>query len=272
MARPGARPRFSARHPAGTIAGAASLLQRTAILVFLVALCWWAAAGIQINVQRIGRGLPAIARIFSSMAPDAQWLWPAVETMGQTLAIALIGTTLGAVLAIPVAILAARNIVVYRAISALGRQLSNAIRAFPELVLGVFFVAAYGPGATAGTLALGVHSIGMLAKLYADIMENVDPGPAEALLAAGAGKLQVFRFAILPQVLPEFVAAALYRFEINLRAANVLGLVGAGGIGVILLQALTLRRWGVVGTCLLVIVAVVSVVDYGSACLRKRLV
>ena len=184
----------------------------------------------------------------------------------------LIGTTLGALAAIPVALLAARNIVVYRAVAAVGRQLSNAIRAFPELVLGIFFVASYGPGATAGTLALGVHSIGMLAKMYADVMENVDPGPAEALTAAGATRLQVFRFAILPQVLPEFAATALYRFEINLRAANVLGLVGAGGIGVILLQALTLRRWGVVGACLLVIIIAVTAVDYGSAWLRKRLV
>lgn len=251
---------------------AMSLLRRAAAAAFVIALCWWAAAGLQVNIQRIGRGLPAVARILASMVPDSLWLWPAAEAMGQTLAIALIGTTLGAVLAIPVALLAARNVVVYRAVAAVGRQLSNAIRAFPELVLGVFFVASYGPGAAAGTLALGVHSAGMLAKLYADIIENVDPGPAEALLAAGATKLQVFRHAILPQILPEFLATALYRFEINLRAANVLGLVGAGGIGVILLQALTLRRWGVAGACLLVIVTVVSAVDYGSAWLRNRLV
>lgn len=253
-------------------AGAASLVRRVAVVVFIIALCWWAAQGVRLDVQRIGRGLPAIAKIVTLMVPDPRWLWPAMEAMGQTLAIALIGTTVGALAAVPVAILAARNVVVYRAAAALGRQLSNAIRAFPELVLGVFFVASYGPGATAGALALGVHSIGMLARLYADVIENVDPGPAEALLAAGASKLQVFRFAMLPQVLPEFVATALYRFEINLRAANVLGLVGAGGIGVVLLQALTLRRWGVVGACLLVIIAVVTAVDYASAWLRRRLV
>ena len=252
--------------------GAFSLIRRISALAVILALCGWAAAGVHVDPQRIGRGLPAIANIVTRMVPDARWLWPAAEAMGQTLAIALIGTTLGAVAAVPVALLAARNVVVYRAVAAVGRQLSNAIRAFPQLVLGVFFVACYGPGAAAGTLALGVHSIGMLARMYADVIENVDPGPVEALQAAGATKLQIFRFAILPQVLPEFAAHALYRFEINLRAANVLGLVGAGGIGVLLLQALTLRRWGVVGACLLVIVAVVTAVDYASAWLRRRLI
>jgi phosphonate ABC transporter, permease protein PhnE len=251
---------------------ARSAARRAAVAAVIIVLCVWAAQGIRLDIQRIGRGLPAIVNIFALMVPDRQWLWPAIEAMGETLAIALIGTTIGALAAVPVAFLAARNVVVYRAAAAVGRQVSNAIRAFPELVLGVFFVASYGPGAAAGALAIGVHSIGMLARLYADIIENVDPGPAEALLAAGATRLQVFRFAILPQVLPEFIATALYRFEINLRSANVLGLVGAGGIGVVLLQALTLRRWGVVGACLLVIIAAVSAVDYGSAWLRRRLV
>lgn len=251
---------------------ARSAARRAAVAAVIIVLCVWAAQGIRLDIQRIGRGLPAIVNIFALMVPDRQWLWPAIEAMGETLAIALIGTTIGALAAVPVAFLAARNVVVYRAAAAVGRQVSNAIRAFPELVLGVFFVASYGPGAAAGALAIGVHSIGMLARLYADVIENVDPGPAEALFAAGATKLQVFRFAVLPQVLPEFVATALYRFEINLRSANVLGLVGAGGIGVLLQQALTLRRWSVVGACLVVIIAVVTLVDVASARLRRRLV
>lgn len=249
-----------------------SVIRRGIVFALLAGLCWWAAGGIHLDFNRVGRGLPAVANLIARMGPDREWLWPALEAMGQTLAIALIGTTMGALAAVPVALLAARNVVVYRIVASLGRQLSNAIRAFPELVLGIFFVAAYGPGATAGALALGVHSIGMLARLYADVIENVDPGPAEALFAAGATKLQVFRFAVLPQVLPEFVATALYRFEINLRSANVLGLVGAGGIGVLLQQALTLRRWSVVGACLVVIIAVVTLVDVASARLRRRLV
>ena len=249
-----------------------SLLLRRLGVALLVALCWWAADGVNLDVQRIGRGLPAVANIVSLMIPDLRWLWPAIEAMGETLAIALIGTSAGALAAVPVALLAARNVAVFRIVAAVGRQISNAVRAFPELVLGMLFVASYGPGATAGALALGVHSVGMLSRLYADVIESVDPGPSEALVAAGACRLQVFRLAVLPQVLPEFVAVALYRFEINLRSANLLGLVGAGGIGVILHQALTLRRWGVVGACLLVIVAAVTAVDIAGAWLRKRLI
>lgn len=256
----------------GMIRRTVSVMIRTVVSAAIIGLCIWAATGLRIDVERLGRGLPAIANIITRMIPDRNWLWPAIEAMGHTFAIALIGTTMGALLALPVALLAARNVVLYRIVAAVGRQLSNAIRSFPEIILGVFFVASYGPGPTAGALAIGVHSIGMLARMYADTIENVDSAPAEALIAAGATKLQVFRFAILPQVLPELIATALYRFEINLRSANVLGLVGAGGIGVILLQALTLRRWGIVGACLLVIIIVVSFVDYGSAWLRKKLV
>lgn len=200
------------------------------------------------------------------------WFGPSLSAMGQSFAIALIGTTIGALLAVPLGFWAARNVVVYNVVSALGRQVLNAVRTFPELVMAVFFVAAYGPGPLAGTMAVGLHSVGMLGKLYADIIENIDGGPSEALEAAGATRWQVWVFAVIPQVLPEFVATALYRFEINLRAATTLGLVGAGGIGVILLQALSFRRWSVVGTALLVIVISVTIIDYISAKLRQRII
>lgn len=215
----------------------------------------------------------AVATVIAVYAvADREWIGSAVSAMGQSFAIALIGTTIGAVLAIPLGFWAARNVVAYNVLAALGRQVLNAVRTFPELVLAVFFVAAYGPGPVAGAMAVGLHSVGMLGKLYADVIENIDSGPSEALEAAGANQLQTWVFAVFPQVLPEFVATALYRFEINLRSATTLGLVGAGGIGVILLQALSFRRWGVVGTALLVIVIGVTIVDFISAKLRERII
>lgn len=203
---------------------------------------------------------------------NREWLVPSVSAMGQSLAIALIGTSIGSVLAIPLGFWAARNVVVYDVLAALGRQVLNAVRTFPELVMAVFFVASYGPGPLAGAMAVGLHSVGMMGKLYADIIENIERGPLEALDAAGATRWQMWIFAVIPQVLPEFVATALYRFEINMRAATTLGLVGAGGIGVILLQALSFRRWGVVGTALLVIVISVTIIDFFSAKLRQRII
>ncbi|MBO8140562.1 MAG: phosphonate ABC transporter, permease protein PhnE [Firmicutes bacterium] len=203
---------------------------------------------------------------------DREWLGPAVLATGQSLAIALMGTTVGALLALPLGFWAARNMVVYGVVAALARQLLNAVRTFPEIILAVFFVAAYGPGPLAGVMAVGLHSIGMLAKLYADVIENIDRGPIEALTAAGASPLETVWFAVIPQVLPEFIASALYRFEINMRSATTLGLVGAGGVGVILLQALSFRRWPVVGTALLVIVLTVTAIDSASAWLRRRII
>lgn len=203
---------------------------------------------------------------------DREWWGVSVSAMGQSFAIALIGTTIGSILAVPLGFWAARNVVAYNFLAALGRQVLNAVRTFPELVLAVFFVAAYGPGPVAGAMAVGLHSVGMLGKLYADVIENIDSGPSEALEAAGANRWQTWVFAVFPQVLPEFVATALYRFEINLRSATTLGLVGAGGIGVILLQALSFRRWSVVGTALLVIVISVTIVDFISARLRQRII
>jgi len=161
---------------------------------------------------------------------------------------------------------------VYNILSTFGKQVLNAIRTFPEIILAIFFVAAYGPGPLAGLMAVGLHSVGMLGKLYADIIENIDKGPVEALTSTGSNSLEVLWYAVLPQVFPEFVATSLYRFEINMRAAATLGLVGAGGIGVLLLQALQFRRWAVVGMAMIVIIVVVTIIDYSSAYVRKRIV
>jgi phosphonate transport system permease protein len=153
-----------------------------------------------------------------------------------------------------------------------GKALLVGVRTFPEILLAIIFVAAAGPGPTAGIMAMGLHSIGFLGKIFSDVIEGIDAGPMEAIRAAGGGPIQVFLYAVVPQVLPEFASNVLYRFEINLRAAAVLGLVGAGGIGLPLLQRLQFRRWDEVSMLLLVIIAFVVTVDLLSSRIRRRLV
>jgi phosphonate transport system permease protein len=196
----------------------------------------------------------------------------AVSAMAETFFMAVLGTTIGAVLAFPLSFLAATNLVGGTALSFPGKTLLVAIRTFPEILLAIIFVVAAGPGPTAGIMAMGIHSIGFLGKIFGDVIESIDPGPSEAIRATGGGPLHVFFYSVVPQVLPEFASTALYRFEINLRAATVLGLVGAGGIGLPLIQRIQFRRWDEVSTLLIVIVGVVIVVDAVSSRIRRRLV
>lgn len=136
--------------------------------------------------------------------------------------------------------------------------------------MALLFITIVGPTPYAGMLALGVSAMGMLGKLYAEEIEAIDPGPSEALVAAGANKLQVLLFAVVPQVLPGFISATLYRFEINLRSAATLGIVGAGGIGAPLIFAINGRSWDRVAIILIGLVVFVLVIDLISSALRKK--
>lgn len=196
----------------------------------------------------------------------------AMSAMAETFFMAVIGTTIGAILAFPLSFLAAGNLLNGTRNAIPGKSLLVAVRTFPEILLAIIFVAATGPGPTAGIMAMGIHSIGFLGKIFADVIEGIDPGPNEAIRASGGNALQVFLWSVVPQVLPEFASNVLYRFEINLRAATVLGLVGAGGIGLPLIQRLQFRRWEEVSMLLLVIILVVIVVDTISGRIRRRLV
>ncbi len=196
----------------------------------------------------------------------------ALSAMAETFFMAVIGTMIGGALAFPLSFLAAGNLLGGVGGAAPGKAVLVAIRTFPEILLAIIFVAAAGPGPTAGIMAMGIHSVGFLGKIFADVIEGIDPGPNEAIVAAGGNRLEVFLYSVVPQVLPEFLSNLLYRFEINLRAATVLGLVGAGGIGLPLIQRISFRRWEQVSMILLVIIVVVIAVDTVSSRIRRRLV
>jgi len=219
--------------------------------------------GMQRNFMPLMRGL---------VRPETEVFGLAWRSMSETFFMAILGTALGALLAFPISFFAAGNLLGGTRWALPGKALLVAIRTFPELVLAIIFVAAAGPGPTAGIMAMGIHSIGYLGKVFSDVIEGIDQGPMEAIRAAGGNQLHTFLYSVVPQVLPEFASHVLYRFEINLRAATVLGMVGAGGIGLPLIQRLQFRRWDEVSMLLIVIVGFIIVVDAVSSRVRNRLV
>uniref|UniRef100_A0A4Y8Q0G2 Phosphonate ABC transporter, permease protein PhnE n=1 Tax=Paenibacillus athensensis TaxID=1967502 RepID=A0A4Y8Q0G2_9BACL len=237
----------------------------------------WAIRGVEFTSIKQNAGDITAAIFRGLLHPDWSYVYlPEGEDLLRgildTLAIAVLGTFISAVLCLPFAFWAAVNMSASRWISGSGKIVLTFIRTFPELVLAVMFIKAVGPGPFAGVLALGLHSIGMLGKLYAEAIENMDRGPAEALTACGANRIQTLWFADLPQVLPEFLSFTLYRFEISVRSAAILGIVGAGGIGTPLIFALEARGWPRVGIIVLGIIVTVTIIDYASSYLRKKLV
>src|SRR5919201_1183563 len=156
-------------------------------------------------------------------------------------------------LSLPLALLAAPNTAPSIVVSQAARILLNALRSVPELIMGIIFVAAVGFGALPGVLALGLHSVGMVGKFFAEAIEHVDEAPVEAARAAGATPLQVLYHAVLPQVLPQFADVSIYRWEYNFRASTVMGMVGAGGIGFELMGSLRIMQYREVCAIMLVI-------------------
>lgn len=189
-----------------------------------------------------------------------------------TLAIAFLGTIVSALICIPFVFWAASNLSGSRLFSGSGKLILSIVRTIPEVIMALIFIKAVGPNPFAGVLALGVHSVGMLGKLNAEAVENMDMGPTEAMTACGANRMKTLAFAVVPQVIPEFLSFIIYRFEINLRSATLLGIIGAGGIGTPLIFAINSRGWPRVGIILIGIVVTVSIIDYISGYLRKRIV
>lgn len=245
------------------------------ILVVFLAMFIWSLTGISYNgtLETAGRTMKNILGAF--LKPDLAYAQNlTIDGLGyailETLAIAISGTFISALLSLPFALLASQNLV-GKKLGRLGKLIITIIRVFPELILAIIFVKVVGPGAMAGVLALGVHSIGMIGKLFYEGMEAMDMGPAEALDASGAKPSQKLFHAILPTVMTEMMSYTLYRFEINTRAASTLGVVGAGGIGTPLIFAISSRDWNRVSAIVLALIVMVVIVDYISGSIRKRL-
>jgi len=190
----------------------------------------------------------------------------------ETVQMALAGTFLALLVAFPLGFLAARNTsphpLVYHGL----RGVLNFLRTIPDLALGLLFVAAVGLGAFAGTLALAIHTATVLGKLLSESVENIDEGIVEAIRATGAGYAQILSFAVLPQILPDLISFTLYRLETNIRAASVLGLIGAGGIGYLMSTSFRTFQYQEAAAIVMILIALVMLVDYLSSRLRNFVV
>jgi phosphonate transport system permease protein len=224
------------------------------------------------NLGELVTGVSGIADIVVRSMPPAfeklpDLVWPTIETID----VAIFGTVVGVVLSVPVAVLAARNVTPARLLYFITRGLVSFLRSVPELVWALIFVAAVGLGPFAGALALVFHSVGMLGRLFAEVIEDMDMGPVESLTLTGATRTQVFTHAVIPGVLPALLGISLYRFDENLRSSVLLGFVGAGGIGFQLLTAMNLFEYREVSVIVLIILVLVIGAERGSAFLRRRI-
>ncbi|MDO5654254.1 MAG: phosphonate ABC transporter, permease protein PhnE [Brachymonas sp.] len=194
-----------------------------------------------------------------------------VEEILITLQIALWGTALAVVTAIPMGLLASSNVVPWWVYQPM-RRIMDACRAINEMVFAMLFVVAVGLGPFAGVLALWVHTAGILAKLFSEAVEAIDPHPVEGIRSTGAFSMHEIIYGVIPQVMPLWVSFALYRFESNVRSASVVGMVGAGGIGVVLWEIIRGFQYAETSAVMIMIIVTVSLIDLASSQIRKLLV
>jgi len=199
-----------------------------------------------------------------------------VEKMIETVFLALMATTIAIIFAIPLSFLAARNLMgghpITMGIYYVVRSILNILRSIEPLIMAIVFVVWVGLGPFAGVLALAVHSIAALGKLYSEAVESIDPGPIEAITATGANRLQTIVYAVIPQIVPPYTAFTIYRWDINVRMSTVIGFVGGGGIGYLLQQWIRLMMYEEAGAAVWAIAIVVAIMDYTSAKVREKIV
>ena len=248
--------------------------RRWVIALMIVVATVWSVSGLQVTLDRL-LGAPGDAwAILRQMTPPAfseVYERGALGKILESVYIAWIGTIIGAALSLPLAFLAAHNVAPHWVRVPI-RQLFNAIRAVPELILAVIFIPITGLGAWAGTMAIGIHSIGTLGKWAAESIESIDDGPIEAVEACGGRWASEMRWAVLPQVMPNIASYWLFRFEINVRASAVLGMIGAGGVGSELVLHLSFRNFPAACAVLLMTITVVLTIDTVSAAVRRRII
>jgi phosphonate transport system permease protein len=199
-----------------------------------------------------------------------------IQKIIETVFLALMGTTFAILISIPISFLASRNLMPHtllgNATYTLARTVLNVLRSIEALILAIIFAATLGLGPFAGVMALTLHSIASLGKLYSEAIESIDQGPIEAITATGANRLQMIVYAVVPQFIPQFLSFTLYRWDINVRMSTIIGFVGGGGIGYILLQYINLLQFRQAATCIWAIAIVVIAIDWASAKLRAQVI
>jgi phosphonate transport system permease protein len=228
-----------------------------------------------VTPSRIIAGLGRLTQVFVLMLPPSPGsmahFWVYLNALWQTVAIAFLGTSVAALFALPLGFVAARNVVANRVMHFLARRSLDAVRSVDTLIWALIWINVVGLGPFAGALAIASTDVAALAKLMSEAIETAEQGPVEGVAASGGGRLAVMRFGILPQILPIFASQALYFFESNTRSATIIGIVGAGGIGLYLSEAIRVLEWRETAFLILLVLIAVAVIDAISRRLRAAI-
>jgi phosphonate transport system permease protein len=226
---------------------------------------------LDVNYVFLATAPPELVDLFTRMyPPDVGYTPEIVDPLIETIHIAVLGTALAVIVSVPVALLGAENTAPNRLAYGAGKFIISFSRSVNVIIWALIFVIVFGPGALAGVLAVGIRSIGFVAKLIAEAIEEIDPGQVEAVRATGANSLEAAIYGIVPQVKPAFIGVSTYRWDINVRASTIIGFVGAGGIGVELNSAINFFAWPRVFVILLAILGIVIFSEVTSAYLRRK--
>ncbi len=241
-----------------------------AFLTWLVGTLWW----FDVSPQRIWNGLNGlfvITRLMIPPSPGEQWV-EILQGLAESLAMAFLGTFIAALIAVPLGFMGANNVVTNTLFRFSLRRVFDGFRGVDQLIWALAYVRAVGLGPLAGVLAIATADIAVLAKLYAEAIENAEKKQAEAIAAAGGSPTLIMRFGLLPQVAPIMLGHALYFFESNTRSATILGVVGAGGIGLQIAERIRVRHWDEVAFIIILMVLMVVAIDWLSGKVRRRLI
>ncbi|WP_376098345.1 phosphonate ABC transporter, permease protein PhnE [Roseomonas sp. CCTCC AB2023176] len=265
--------RWRGSHP-GAFPTARSRAVRAAAIAAFAGWFVWALWLFDITPGRLWNGLSGLLTIVRLMVPPSPGeLWQDIlKGIAESVAMAFVATVLAALFAIPLGFLGARNVVTSFLLRFSLRRIFDTVRGVDQLIWALAFVRAVGLGPLAGVMAIFISDLAVLSKLYAEAIENAEKRQAEGITAAGGSRLMAIRFGILPQVLPLMLAQALYFFESNTRSAAILGVVGAGGIGLQIAERIRVRHWDEVAFIIILMVITVMAIDWISGKLRRRLI
>ncbi len=248
-------------------------LKKWMTVALLLALVWLSAWETEVTLAELIDGIPEMGKFIAKMfPPDWDYIRVVIKPMVETVQMAILGTTFGAIFAFPIAFLAASNVTKGWFMRTPARLILNLTRTVPDLLFAAFFATIFGYGSIAGMLALTFFSFGILSKWAYEAIETIDNGPMEAMTAVGANKLQWIHYGVIPQVMAQFIGFIMYMFEINIRAAAILGIVGAGGIGIYLNRTLGMFRYDQTFIIILFTLVLVLAIDAVSSRIRGKLI
>ena len=240
------------------------------VIIIIIAICF---QQVDFSFLKLVQGIPQMASFArGAFPPDFTNITSMLLSMLQTIEISIVGTVVAVILSLMLCLGASSNFSPNKVVYIICRTILNLFRSISEQIVALLFVTSVGLGAFSGALALSVHSAGMMGKFFSEAIENIDEGQVEALRATGATKWQVIRYAVLPQVLPEFITTILYRWETNIRSATVLGMVGAGGIGFDLVTSVRLFQYQETSAIILLTLVTVIFIDQINNRLRSKII